>query len=112
MNYKPLIHQAIKRNGWTRYKLAQQLGYKRVSNIYDVEKGRTGLSAEKLYKLMQLAGTSLALLLVIGAALLFPAPADARENDDQDVTVLYIMRSIATWAMRQIEALFLCLAEE
>ena len=94
MDYKPLITQAIKRNGWTRYKLAQVLGYKRVSGIYEVEKGRTGLSAEKYHRLLTLAGKSL-LVLLTSTALTLPShevQAAAKLTEQRlIIETLYIM---------------------
>ena len=72
MDYKPLIQKAIQRHGWTRYRLAQELGFKAVSAIYRVENGENNLSAPKLMRLLELAGKTLAgAAVVISAALPF-----------------------------------------
>lgn len=68
MEYRPLIREAAKRQKWTRYRLAQELGYKNVSGIYRVEAGKSGLSAEKLQRLLKLAGK---LLVMIAAGSMF-----------------------------------------
>jgi hypothetical protein len=70
MDYNPLIEQAKNKNKWTDYKLNKALGYKSVSMIYRVKRGKAGLSAEKLMLLMKLAGKTLAVAVIATTALL------------------------------------------
>lgn len=71
MDYKPLIDEAMKRNGFTsRYQLAKALNYKNISAIYQVTAGKRGLRADRLMKLLSLAGKTLAVAVIATAALL------------------------------------------
>jgi len=105
MDYKPLIAKAIERSGYSRYKLAQQLGFKRESAIYRVEAGKAGLSADKLAKLLQLAGMLTKTL--AGAVILITAalPTATRDASAATETVraaldrsIHYAKQIAAWA--------------
>jgi hypothetical protein len=90
MDYSTLIEEAKKRNNWTDYRLNKALGYKSISTIYAVKKGRKGLSADRLVKLMEFAGKTLAVALVISALLPHAENAQAAEKERTSGT-LYIM---------------------
>jgi transcriptional regulator with XRE-family HTH domain len=95
-DYRPLIEAAVTLQRWTRYKLAQQLGYKNVSGIYRVEAGKSGLSADKLTKLLKLAGkltiTAIGFFLAIGVAPIEKAYAEKTISAAPQPSVLLIMR--------------------
>lgn len=96
MDYKPLIDEAMKRNGFkTRYQLAKALKYKNISTIYQVETGKRGLRPERLMKLLQLAGKTLAVAVIATAALL-PQKSEASEvlqraNSSGSFYTLYVV---------------------
>jgi hypothetical protein len=57
MDYNPLIDKAKVQQKWTSdYKVAQALEYKNKSVIYQIRRGVTGMSADRLARLMELAG--------------------------------------------------------
>lgn len=86
MDYKPLIDAAMKRNGFkTRYQLAKALKYKNISTIYQVETGKRGLRPERLMKLLQLAGKTLAVVMIAGTALL-PQKSDASISKERTIS--------------------------
>lgn len=92
MEYEKLISAAAKRQKVTEYRLAQMLGFKHPSAIYQVKRGKYGLSADKLAKLLTLAG-KLMLLASMTVALHQPSEAIAQtDTSARDLTVLHVIR--------------------
>lgn len=98
MDYKPLIDAAMKRNGFTtRYQLAKALKYKNISTIYQVETGKRGLRPERLMKLLQLAGKTLAVAVIATTALLpqkSEASVSAQVYEKTSLFIHYTKRDI------------------
>jgi transcriptional regulator with XRE-family HTH domain len=101
IDYAPLIADAMKNQGMTRYAIAKALGFKSVSVIYRIEKGTAGMSTARLMQLLKLAGR-LAVLLVLGALLFFGQAevSQAKSRSELNVNTHYahLRRRFTPWA--------------
>ena len=81
---------AIERKKITRYRIAKLLNVAH-STVNAWHKGRAEAQLRNAVKLARLAGKTL--LICLASTMFYNAPADARENDDHNLTVLYIIRT-------------------
>jgi len=99
MDYKPLIEEAKKRRGMTEYAIGRAIGYKSASAIYQVIKGKKGMNGEKMLKLLELAGKTLAIIgLVTSTMLANTQDANAAKGEQARLSVYYVKFRI--WVKR------------
>lgn len=99
MDYNELLDEAKRRQHLaTDYKLAKALGYKNISTIYQVRAGKKGLRAERLMKLLQLAGKAASVAFFSAALLSSSGISEARAANTLDARALHIMSNRRTVA--------------